>query len=170
MYPQINYPTELKLQKLSNNCPFTFEYPAYFQYTKDSLHFGEKAINECWFNLNAKDLNSTLFCSYLSFNTNAELTKYVNDAFAVSDEHNDKASARKESIIDNGKNVKGILFEIEGPVATAMQFFVTDSIKHFLRGSLYINDKVNPDSTAPIVSYLKKDIIKTIETFEWKNK
>jgi gliding motility-associated lipoprotein GldD len=170
MYPKINFPKNVTIQKLDNQCPYTFEYASYFTYEKDSLYFGEKPINDCWFNLQAKEMNSTLHCSYLSFNNNDQLTKYVNDAFIVSDEHNDKASARKESLIDNGKNVKGVFFEIAGPVATSIQFFVTDSTKHFLRGSLYINDKVNPDSTAPIVEYLKKDILKSIESLEWKNR
>jgi gliding motility-associated lipoprotein GldD len=170
MYPFVKYPDNKKLEQLAVDCPFTFQYPNYFYYEKDTVDVDKKTPHLCWFNLQASTLNSTLYCSYLPIENKTQLGKYINDAFNVSDEHNDKATARKESIIDNGKNVKGLMFEIEGPVATTLQFYLTDSTHHFLRASLYINDKVNPDSTAPIIEFLKKDIFRTIESFEWKNK
>jgi gliding motility-associated lipoprotein GldD len=167
MYPFVKYPDSVRMEKLNIDCPFTFEYPNYFVYEYDKNQ--KKEISKgCWFNLQAKSLNSTIHYSYLPLEKKEQLAKFVNDAFTVTDEHNDRATARKESIIDNGKNVKGLMFEIEGPVATAIQFYLTDSTKHFLRASLYINDKVNPDSTAPIIQFFKKDILRSIESFEWK--
>ena len=82
--------------------------------------------------------------------------------------HNIKANYRKETIIDNGHGVKGILFEIEGPVASPLQFYLTDEKDHFFRASLYFNSKVNPDSTAPVLKYLRSDIDTLIASFKWK--
>ena len=65
------------------------------------------------------------------------------------------------------KNKGGILFKIEGNVATETQFFLTDSSKNFIRGSLYFNNKVNPDSMAIIQKFIDQDIENLISTFEW---
>ena len=48
-----------------------------------------------------------------------------------------------------------------------MQFFLTDSVDHFIRGSLYFDVEIN-DSIMPINNFLKEDIRFMIETFEWK--
>ena len=77
--------------------------------------------------------------------------------------HNVRAEFRKESIIEKPGNVNGLLFEISGPVASAIQFYVTDSINHFFRASLYFESHVNPDSTAPVLTFMKQDIFNIID-------
>jgi gliding motility-associated lipoprotein GldD len=62
----------------------------------------------------------------------------------------------------------GIFYELDGNTATNAQFYITDSTKHFLRGSLYFNAATNQDSIAPVLAYLKKDMLRLIETLEWK--
>jgi hypothetical protein len=47
---------------------------------------------------------------------------------------------------------------------------VTDSTKHYLRGSLYFDAEPNPDSLAPVVEFFRNDIIHLIETLKWKDK
>ncbi|MEO0628777.1 MAG: hypothetical protein AAFY91_17410, partial [Bacteroidota bacterium] len=59
-------------------------------------------------------------------------------------------------------------FDIEGEAASPFQFFVTDSTNHFVRGALYFNTQARPDSLAPVVAYVKEDIYKMLETFEWQ--
>jgi hypothetical protein len=50
-----------------------------------------------------------------------------------------------------------------------MQFYLTDSVKNFLRGALYIKEIPNYDSLRPVISFLSEDVIKMIETAEWRN-
>jgi gliding motility-associated lipoprotein GldD len=64
--------------------------------------------------------------------------------------------------------VSGLLYELSGPVATPLQFLATDSTQHFLRGSVYFNHVPNPDSIAPALEQVKKDLIRLIETLEWE--
>jgi hypothetical protein len=59
-----------------------------------------------------------------------------------------------------------VLFVLEGPVATPLQFFVTDSVT-FTRGSLYFNHRPNPDSVAPVLARLESDLQLLMETIEW---
>ena len=61
-----------------------------------------------------------------------------------------------------------IFYELDGSTATNAQFFITDSTKHFLRGSLYFNSTTNQDSIAPVLAFLKIDMLKLIESLEWK--
>jgi hypothetical protein len=60
-----------------------------------------------------------------------------------------------------------MVFSIEGPAATPFQFFITDEKQHFFRASLYFKTKINTDSLAPVYDFVKKDLRKMIETFEW---
>jgi gliding motility-associated lipoprotein GldD len=94
--------------------------------------------------------------------------KLVSDAFTLTDKHNVKANSRRESQIKNEHGVAGLLFEVDGPVASPIQFYLTDSTHHFFRASLYLNATVNPDSTSPIFQYLRSDMEKIIESFKWK--
>ena len=64
--------------------------------------------------------------------------------------------------------MSGIFYELGGNTATALQFYVTDSNRHFMRGSLYFNTKPNRDSLRPAIQFLKKDMLKMIRTLEWQ--
>ncbi|MBK6566943.1 MAG: hypothetical protein IPL63_12245 [Saprospiraceae bacterium] len=168
MYPKVNYP-EKKYTKYENPaCPFTFEYPAYGIIKKDSLFFQDKVLSDCWFDLRIDTLLASVHCNYVEISKENTLDKLVNDAFTIAGKHNIKANGRTESIIKNDNGVKGLFFDIDGPVAMPVQFYLTDNTKHFFRGSLYFNAKVNPDSTAPVLKFLRQDIEKMMETFRWK--
>lgn len=168
MFPRVDYPVKKDTSFEHADCPFAFTYPAYLQYSQDSFFFGEKPVNDCWFDLNSKALDASLHCSYYAVNGRADLDRYIEDAFTITGKHNIKANARKETLISGKKGVNGILFEVDGPVASPVQFFLTDSTHHFFRASLYFNATVNPDSTAPVLRFLNEDIEKIIRTFEWK--
>jgi len=64
--------------------------------------------------------------------------------------------------------VNQIYFSLEGETATANQFFLTDSVKHFLRGALYFDATPNEDSLSIVNDFLKKDLQYLINTLKWK--
>ena len=66
------------------------------------------------------------------------------------------------------EGVGGFAFDIQGPAACPFQFYMTDSTRHFLRGALYFNAKMQPDSLAPMIQFMKQDMTKMMETIEWK--
>jgi len=66
-------------------------------------------------------------------------------------------------------DVSGIIFEMSGEVATPVQFFLTDSTQHYLRGSVYFYSQVDPDSMAVVYDFVKEDVAKLIESFEWND-
>lgn len=71
--------------------------------------------------------------------------------------------------VNEEHKVYGSLYEITGNAASQIQFHVTDSTKNFIKGSLYFYTKPNYDSVLPAVAYIKKDIMKLMETLQWKN-
>ena len=72
-------------------------------------------------------------------------------------------------VSDANKRVFGSLYEITGNAASQIQFHITDSTTNFIKGSLSFYAKPNYDSILPAVAYIKEDILRLIETLEWKN-
>ena len=64
-------------------------------------------------------------------------------------------------------SVFGLIYYIEGNTASSTQFFVTDSSRHFLRGALYFNQHPDKDSLAPVIQFLRQDIVQLIETIQF---
>jgi gliding motility-associated lipoprotein GldD len=65
-------------------------------------------------------------------------------------------------------HITGVFFKLTGSVATAKQFFLTDSTKHFLRGALYFDATPNEDSLKIVNDFLQQDMYHMINTFQWK--
>ncbi len=164
----VTYPEKTFTSFQSNECPFEMKIPEYFKFIKDTGQNKEEAKHKCLFDLYCEELNTYMHFSYVEFNSREEFDKLVSDAFEMVDKHNIKASYRDEIRIDNTeKNIHGLLFDIDGPVATPLQFYLTDSTEHFIRGSLYFKSKVNRDSIAPIYNFFKNDIDQMIGSFSW---
>ena len=70
---------------------------------------------------------------------------------------------------DDEKRIFGSLYEITGNAASQIQFHITDSVQHFIKGALYFKTRPNYDSVLPAVYHIKKDILRLMETLEWKN-
>ena len=169
MYPRVYFPERTVADFNKSDCPFTFDFPYYGVIKQDSFFFEETVSNPCWFDIDMESLNAKLHCTYSSISEKVDFDKLMVDAFKLAGKHNSMANYRQENLIDNPKeNVHGLLFAIEGPVATPMQFYLTDSINHFFRASLYFNAQVNPDSTKIVFDFVKDDITRMIETFKWK--
>ncbi|WP_430411451.1 gliding motility lipoprotein GldD [Kordia sp.] len=151
-YPEANY------AKVQSDCPYTFE--------KNQIATIIPKKN-CWIDVDYPALNATLHLSYIAIDGN--LNKLLEDVQKLTYEHAVKADAIEPTVYENAKqNVYGMVYEVEGNVASQAQFYVTDSTKHFLTGSLYFNTKPNYDSIYPAVVYIKKDIRTLIESLEWE--
>ncbi len=163
-YFRIDLP-EKKYRHLDSIYPFTFDYPVYSSITQDQHSPNEKN----WININFNDFKGSLHLSYKVVDGN--LVKYMEDSRTMAFKHIPKASAiDNRLIINKDSRVFGLIYEISGSgAASPYQFFVTDSMNHFLRGALYFNIVPNNDSLAPLIDFLKKDIEHLIHSLEWKN-
>lgn len=147
--------------------PYSFEYPVYSSVLKDSSFFGEATENPWWINIDFPQFNGRVYVSYKEIGNN-KFDKLVNDAFTMTNKHNIKAYSIDDSLINTPNNVHGIFFKVGGEVATANQFFLTDSTRHFLRGALYFDATPNEDSLGIVNRFLMEDVRHLINTFKWK--
>ena len=167
-FPRVVYPEKAYQPFNENYCQFTFQYPKYALIQRDTLFFDEKPPSDCWFNIQIPSLNATVHCSYYAIDKTNTYEKLRADAFALAGKHNSKADYIDELPIKKPNNVSGFVFDIQGPAASPFQFYLSDSTHHFLRGALYFNAQVRPDSLAPVFDFVKKDVMEMINTFEWR--
>jgi gliding motility-associated lipoprotein GldD len=144
--------------------PYTFEYPTYAEISKDPYSPKQKY----WVNINYPRYHATIHISYKTVDDN--LIKYLEDARKMVIKHIPKANAIKDSlIVDRSRKMFGLTYDIEGNgVASPYQFIVTDSSRHFLRGSLYFRVEPNNDSLQPVIQFIKGDIRHLLKTLRWK--
>ena len=147
--------------------PYSFEYPVYADIKKDSSFFGEAPENPWWINISFPQFGGRLYITYKAVGKNA-IEKLVNDAFNMTNKHTVKASGIDNALIATPNNIHGMFFKVQGDVATANQFFLTDSTTHFLRGALYFDATPNQDSIRPVNDFLLKDMQHLIASFRWK--
>lgn len=147
--------------------PYSFEYPVYGQVIRDTTYFGDKPENPFWINVDFPRFHARIYISYKQVNGNFD--KLREDAYKMTYKHTYKASSIEDSLISTPLGVHGIFFNVGGNAATAKQFFVSDSIRHFLRGALYFDTTPNSDSLAIVNTFLQTDMYRLINTLRWKN-
>jgi gliding motility-associated lipoprotein GldD len=145
-------------------CPFSFDIPTYAIINQDR-HSGAEP---CWLNLDFPQFKATVHLSYKKVENN--VSNYFEDARNFAVRHQIKATGMNESvIIRDSSRVYGLLYDIEGNTASNLQFYLTDSTKHFLRGALYFNSTPNTDSLKLVIDFIREDMIHLIKTTKWKN-
>jgi len=169
MYPRVEFPEKTYTDFVNTDCDFSFKIPTYANIEKETKFFDEDPIHPCWFDIDIPQLNGKIHCSYFPINNQQEFEGLVEDAYDFISKHNQKANYRDEVVIQKPNDVSGIIFEMSGEVATPVQFFLTDSTQHYLRGSVYFYSQVDPDSMAVVYDFVKEDVAKLIESFEWND-
>ncbi|RZK82462.1 MAG: gliding motility lipoprotein GldD [Pedobacter sp.] len=150
----------------NSNCAYSFQYPGYAEMIQE----GNKLDQGCWYNLYFKQFNGRLHLTYYDVSSKKEYEGLVEDARTFAFKHTVKANSIDQKLISYpDRKVYGIYYAIEGNTASSVQFFLTDSVKHYFRGALYFNERPKYDSIQPVVAFIKKDIDKMIETFKWQN-
>ncbi|OUR98243.1 gliding motility lipoprotein GldD [Flavobacteriales bacterium 33_180_T64] len=118
--------------------------------------------------INYPSMKGTIYLTYKKVNA-TNLDTLLRDAQNLTQKHTIKADEIESIIYENPQqNVFGMFYEVGGNAASQSQFYVTDSIHHFLSGSLYFYAKPNYDSILPAANYLKNDIKRIMESIEWK--
>jgi gliding motility-associated lipoprotein GldD len=151
-YPSPNY------KMLSSDCPFEFSMNEIAEATSKE---------NCWTNLSYPSMKATIYLTYRPVLNNLDSLLY--DAQKLTYDHSVKATEIFEQPrVDSINNVFGMFYMINGDAATQSQFYVTDSLNHFMTGSLYFDSKPNFDSIYPAVVYLRNDMRRIMETIKWK--
>ncbi|GHC46010.1 gliding motility lipoprotein GldD [Ulvibacter litoralis] len=152
-YPKATY------KGIATNCPYSFE-------------INEEAVLKsnanCAFNVSYPKMNATIYLTYQDVAHN-NLDSLLYDAQKLAYDHNIKAeSIPEQPFVNTDEKVYGMFYMINGNAASQSHFYVTDSVNHFVSGSLYFEAKPNFDSIYPAVVYLRNDIRHVMETFTWE--
>jgi gliding motility-associated lipoprotein GldD len=162
-YFRIDLP-EKQYRTYRSACPFAFEFPIYASVIPDE----SKDAEPCWMNVRFEQFHATIHMSYKQIKKN--LPELTEDARSFAYKHTIKADAIGELPISYPeKKVYGILYDIEGNAASSVQFFLTDSTRHFIRGALYFSVTPNADSLGPVIQFIREDIVHLTSTFQWLN-
>ena len=163
-YYRIDLP-EKKYRLFDSICPYSFEYPVYGVIEPDD----HKNTEPCWININFKRYKGVIFLTYKEIDDNFDQFIEVNWNMIYK-----KIAQRADAVTTHEyafseMNVYGVIYAISGNAASSTQFWVTDSVKNFLRGALYFDSRPNYDSLAPLINFFRQDVIHLMETVNWKN-
>jgi gliding motility-associated lipoprotein GldD len=168
-YFRIDFPEKAYTQ-LKGDYPYAFEIPVYAEIEKDK----KNADEPYWINVEIPANKAEIHLSYYDLqnprkSTRDLLFKLMEETRTLAYKHSIKATSIDEQIFMNpGKNVYGTVYTIRGNAASPMQFFLTDSTKHFLRGAFYIREVPDIDSLQPVIDFIEPDVVRMIETTSWK--
>ncbi|MGB1971861.1 MAG: gliding motility lipoprotein GldD [Flavobacteriaceae bacterium] len=153
----LRYPAPV-YHDIEHACPYQFKLNRLAEFQR---------IKNCESKIVYPKMNATVYLSYRRINNNLDSLLY--DAYQMPSKHIIKASEIPEKVFVNHDNrAYGTLFRIVGEAASQAQFFMTDSLDHFLVGSLYFYTRPNYDSILPAALYIENDMIKLMETLRWK--
>ncbi|MFA7446476.1 MAG: gliding motility lipoprotein GldD, partial [Flavobacteriaceae bacterium] len=157
-YLRLDYPLP-HYEDFQTDCPFSFG---------KNIYAVAKNRKNCDFVLEYPKMKATVFLSYKPVNDN--INELLADAQTFTYRHVVKAdNIIEQPYINPDRKVYGMYYEVGGDAASATQFYLTDSIRNFVVGSVYFNAKPNADSLLPASQYLKKDVRLLIESLEWKS-
>ena len=185
-YFKIDFPQKKYVLFDQQGFPYSFEYPAYARIVKDSTYFEDNPDNPYWINIDFPFFRGKIFISYKTIGGKSvykiktpsgykdsvginSFENMVNDSYKLSYKNNVKAYSIDDSAMNTPNNITGVFFSLTGNVATANQFFLSDTTKHFLRGALYFDATPNEDSLRPVNDFLRQDMKHIINTLQWRN-
>ncbi|MFP4555878.1 MAG: gliding motility lipoprotein GldD [Bacteroidales bacterium] len=161
-YFRIDFPEKDYQVFDSAHYPFSFHYPTYAEVVEDNSRNAERY----WMNVEFPGYKAKIHISYKD--VRGRLDSLIEDSRTLAFKQAYRADAINEKFYTNHEtNVYGLLYNLKGNTASAWQFYVTDSVRHFLRGALYFSVTPNKDSLAPANDFFGKDLVKLMETVEW---
>ncbi len=166
-FPRIDLP-EPGYQALSDSFPYALEYSKHAIIRKDTSWMAERywihviypQFARAEIQLTYKDIRQ---------NTEQQLSELINDSYHLLSKHQIKAYSIQETVFKNTHGQKAMIMELTGEVPSQFQFYTTDSTRHFLRGAVYFRTATQNDSLAPVIEFIKKDVMHMLNTTHWNN-
>jgi gliding motility-associated lipoprotein GldD len=167
-YAQIDTPQHAYQVFDKPGFPYSFEYPTYGEIVQDSVMSGLRPDNPYWVTIQFPKVGGTFYLSYKKIDAEHPLDRLLSDAHEMSYFHTKRADYINAPVFHNSQGVHGVIYQVGGNAASAYQFFATDSVQHFLRGSMYFDVTPNADSLKPLIDFLHTDMERLIGTLRWK--
>lgn len=162
-YFKIDLPPH-EYQLLKEKHPFQFEYSKYADVTNDTTGL----VGDHWINVSYKDFDADIQLTYKVPKNKKEYLQIVDEHIKLTNKHQVRAYSIEEIQITNPKGKKYFVYELVGDVPSPFQFYATDTTKNFIRGALYFKTSQKNDSLAPVIEYIKEDVVHMLNTLEWR--
>lgn len=163
-YNRIDLP-EYAYQQLPDTFPYSLIYSKHAELSRDTFSTAQRY----YCNMFYPAFDAVVQITYKDLRRpEIDLDVLLTDAFALTMKHNPKAYQINESLIGIKNGQVASVTELSGEVPSQFQFFTTDSTRHFFRGALYFNTALKNDSLAPVIDFIKKDVIEMLNSLEWK--
>ena len=163
-YNRIDLPPH-RYQELGGGHPYAFEYSQEAVIKRDSSYMAQPH----WLNVYYPKLHANVQITYMDVQRDRRLyNKMMEDARKLTGKHEIKATAIDERILKTPSGMRASVFELSGEVPSQFQFYTTDSTHHFLRGALYFQTATANDSLAPVIEYVKTDMVRMLNTLKYK--
>ena len=164
-FNRIDLPTSAYVS-LPDTLPYDFEYSTHAQIYPDTSYRAEPY----WLNIYYPEYAANIQLTYKPVEGDRErLATMLEDAYRLTANHQVKASSIDEAVVGTPSGKKALVAELTGEVPSQFQFYITDSTQHFLRGALYFRTATANDSLAPVIEYIKTDMIHLLNTLEWRD-
>ncbi len=165
-YIKINLPDHqyVQLKNYWSHFPYSFAYSKQAEVNQKIENIHKEPF---WMNIVYPAYNAIIQLTYKPVPSISTLQAYIQDAHQLIAKHYIKADGMIPQKIYTIHGNEAFIAEISGEVATPMQFYITDGKNHFLRGVLYFDNATQNDFLAPIIQYIKKDMLHLIHTTQW---
>jgi gliding motility-associated lipoprotein GldD len=152
---------------LDTTYPYYFEYSKHAIIRKDSSFIAEPYwIHIIYPKLGRAEIQITY--KDISDNPQKKLAELIDDSHRLASKHLYRADAMKYYEYRNADNQPVLALGLTGEIPSHLQFYTTDSVKHFLRAAIYFRSATENDSLAPLIDFVKKDMMRMIETQKFR--
>ena len=163
-YPRLLLPSH-SYRPSPDTLPYAFEYSTHALWKRDTSWIAERF----WTEVVYPEWQASVQLTYKSLENQRDLLEEIlYDTYRLTAKHQVKAHRMEEKVLILKSGQKASLTRISGEVPSPYQFHVTDSMRHFLRGAVYLNTATKNDSLAPIIDFLYQDVLHALSTLQWK--
>ncbi|MFN8357833.1 MAG: gliding motility lipoprotein GldD [Spirosomataceae bacterium] len=165
-FPRLNLPPH-QYQTLQGNYPYEFEFSKYATVYPDTFAKAEPY----WIFVHYPLFKASVQLTYKPvMNSQERLKNMIDDAHRLSFKHNVKAYSIQETTLQTKSGRTVGLIRLLGEVPSHLQFYTTDSTKHFMRGAFYLSSATDNDSLQPVIDYVRQDMMHLLNTLKWKQR
>jgi len=159
-WPRMELPAHSYQSFENETCPFTFEFPkmAEIEKSKD---------DSCWVDIYFPHYECRWHLTYRHIPSSGKtFADHYEEYRTLVYKHIQKVTQIKERPVE-AKSGNGVMYELFGTVGVPAQMLFADSV-NMVMTSFYFDAPVANDSLAPLIDYMKEDLMHLAQTLEWK--
>lgn len=159
-FSRMELPQNFGYKKFENtSCPFTFQYPDFGTITRDNS-------DSCWADISFPIFEAKWHISHHDISKQKDRQAHFEDFRKLVYKHVKKASAIADYPFENEKG-KGMRYELYGNVGAPVEIFFSND-KYTMTADFYLNTALKNDSLDPAIQFMKIEMDKMMESFQWK--